>query len=291
MALLLNTQDFEILRRRAVIRRVSLSIQEGDRLGLIGPNGSGKSTLLEILAGRREPDTGEVVLRKGTRLGLRPAGFAVRPGETVRGVIRRALALRGIAGIGMAGARGGNPGPRRIRGFRRGGRDAVRRLAQAPRHRRSAGAGARHPAARRAHQSPGPGRHRVAGKTAAGRAVRLRDGQPRPLLPRKRGHRDGRAEPRLSRRHVLRPRQLQRVSRKEGRVPARAGQAAGSAGESRADRNGMAAARSQGARHQSQGAHRQGPRDDRRTGRSQVPKPHRTPRISILPPRTGRPSA
>ena len=38
-------------------------------------------------------------------------------------------------------------------------------------------------------------------------------------------HANGRTEPRLSRRALLRPRQLQRVSRKERRVPARAGPA------------------------------------------------------------------
>jgi len=48
---------------------VSLSISEGERLGLIGPNGSGKSTLAGILAGLILPDSGLVVLRKGVRLG------------------------------------------------------------------------------------------------------------------------------------------------------------------------------------------------------------------------------
>lgn len=47
---------------------VSINLSDGDRVGLIGPNGSGKSTLLEILAGRIEPDTGAIALRKNTRL-------------------------------------------------------------------------------------------------------------------------------------------------------------------------------------------------------------------------------
>src|SRR4051812_4973357 len=50
-----------------LFRDVSLTIQEGDRLGIVGPNGSGKSTLLQIFAGTIEPDTGEMVLRGGTR--------------------------------------------------------------------------------------------------------------------------------------------------------------------------------------------------------------------------------
>ena len=43
-----------------VFRDVDLVIEPGARLGVVGPNGSGKSTLLDIVAGRREPATGEV---------------------------------------------------------------------------------------------------------------------------------------------------------------------------------------------------------------------------------------
>ncbi len=98
MALLLNTQALaKSYGASFLFRDVSLSVREGDRIGLIGPNGSGKSTLLEILAQRREPDTGEVALRKGTRLAYLPQDSQFPPGETIRAVIRRSLKRAGIA--------------------------------------------------------------------------------------------------------------------------------------------------------------------------------------------------
>ena len=51
-----------------LFQNISFTVSEGDRIGLIGPNGSGKSTLLEILYGRVKPDSGDLAIRKGTRL-------------------------------------------------------------------------------------------------------------------------------------------------------------------------------------------------------------------------------
>ena len=79
-----------------LFRDVSLTIHEGDRLAVIGPNGSGKSTLLEILAGSREPDTGEVTRRKGTRLAYVAQDSQFDAGISIRGVLRRALENTGV---------------------------------------------------------------------------------------------------------------------------------------------------------------------------------------------------
>jgi peptide/nickel transport system ATP-binding protein len=55
--------------RRAVqaLTDVSLTVREGESVGIVGPSGSGKSTLARILAGHLPLDTGEVVL-EGTPL-------------------------------------------------------------------------------------------------------------------------------------------------------------------------------------------------------------------------------
>jgi ABC transport system ATP-binding/permease protein len=70
---------------------ISFIIQERDRIGLIGPNGSGKSTLLRILSGEMSSDTGDVALRKRTRLSYLEQESHFPAGQSVRDVIHTAL--------------------------------------------------------------------------------------------------------------------------------------------------------------------------------------------------------
>jgi len=44
-----------------ILDRIQLTINRGERVGLVGPNGAGKSTLIRILAGIDTPDAGSVV--------------------------------------------------------------------------------------------------------------------------------------------------------------------------------------------------------------------------------------
>ena len=45
-----------------IIRGVNLAVPPGERVGIIGPNGAGKSTLFNLISGRFEPSSGEVLL-------------------------------------------------------------------------------------------------------------------------------------------------------------------------------------------------------------------------------------
>ena len=75
---------------------ISFTVSEGERIGLIGPNGSGKSTLLEILCDRVRPDTGEVAIRKRTRLSLVVQNSEFAGGATIRSVIENSMARAGV---------------------------------------------------------------------------------------------------------------------------------------------------------------------------------------------------
>lgn len=86
-----------------LFENISFTISEGDRIGLIGPNGSGKSTLLGILAGRTDPDNGEVALRKRTRLSYVLQESQFPAGATVRSVVAKAAERSDVAEADRAG--------------------------------------------------------------------------------------------------------------------------------------------------------------------------------------------
>jgi ABC transport system ATP-binding/permease protein len=74
-----------------LFKNISFTVSEGDRIGVIGPNGSGKSTLLEMLCGKTKPDSGDVAVRKGTRLSYVKQISEFVPGVSIEGVIEAAL--------------------------------------------------------------------------------------------------------------------------------------------------------------------------------------------------------
>ena len=67
-----------------VLKGVSFTLQEQERMGLVGVNGSGKSTLMKIIAGIETADSGTVSIQKGLRIGYLAQQGEFREGETVR---------------------------------------------------------------------------------------------------------------------------------------------------------------------------------------------------------------
>ena len=47
---------------RQVLAHVDLTVESGERVGIMAPSGFGKTTLLKILAGYERPESGEVLL-------------------------------------------------------------------------------------------------------------------------------------------------------------------------------------------------------------------------------------
>lgn len=57
---------------RTLFHDISMSVGEGQRIGLIARNGTGKTTLLNILAGADTADSGKVIVTSGLRIGYLP---------------------------------------------------------------------------------------------------------------------------------------------------------------------------------------------------------------------------
>lgn len=55
---------------RVILDKVSFSLEENDKLGIIGVNGSGKTSLFKLITGEYTPTDGEVYISKGKSVGV-----------------------------------------------------------------------------------------------------------------------------------------------------------------------------------------------------------------------------
>src|SRR6185437_1633806 len=69
---------------RPLLDGAQLSVQPGERIGLIGRNGTGKSTLLRVIAGSIQLDDGEVQRRDGLRIAFVEQEPELPPADTLR---------------------------------------------------------------------------------------------------------------------------------------------------------------------------------------------------------------
>ena len=72
---------------KPLLEKVSLGVQEGDRIGVVGLNGGGKTTMLEILAGIEPPDEGRVARGTGLRMAVVTQRGHLPPEETIGQVV------------------------------------------------------------------------------------------------------------------------------------------------------------------------------------------------------------
>ncbi len=75
-----------------VFMDLAFEVRAGERIGLVGPNGAGKTTLMQILAGRDQPDYGNLYVRPGIRVSLLRQEPDFPPGQTLIDVVKSGLA-------------------------------------------------------------------------------------------------------------------------------------------------------------------------------------------------------
>jgi len=82
--------EVEIIR---ALNDVSLSIKDGDRIGIVGPNGAGKTTLLRVMAGILKPSQGEVTIQ-GSVVSMINQGLGMDPQcSGIENIFRRGIFL------------------------------------------------------------------------------------------------------------------------------------------------------------------------------------------------------
>ncbi|NEU05545.1 ribosomal protection-like ABC-F family protein [Clostridium senegalense] len=68
-----------------ILKDITFSINEGEKIGLIGANGAGKSTLFKILTSQMEYDSGELFIDKSKKVGYLSQNLSLESDNTIYG--------------------------------------------------------------------------------------------------------------------------------------------------------------------------------------------------------------
>jgi branched-chain amino acid transport system ATP-binding protein len=98
---------------RAVVD-VSMTLEQGEIVGLIGPNGAGKTTVFGMLSGSLRPTSGTITL-KGRQIQGWPAHRVCRAGLSRTFQVVRPFGSLSVFDNVLVGAKGGGAGERRSR--------------------------------------------------------------------------------------------------------------------------------------------------------------------------------
>ena len=80
---------------QVLLEKVSLSIQSGERIGLLGRNGAGKSTFLKLLGQHIKPDGGELWQQQGIKVAFLNQGLPAADSQSVYDYVLDGLADAG----------------------------------------------------------------------------------------------------------------------------------------------------------------------------------------------------
>jgi ATP-binding cassette subfamily F protein uup len=107
MAVLVDLEGVSVRHGdRTLFDGLSMTVTDGDRVGVVGINGTGKSTLLRVLAGVDQPDEGDVRRGRAIRVGYLEQDPALPQGSVRATVGESWEAAAALQRLGMAEASG-----------------------------------------------------------------------------------------------------------------------------------------------------------------------------------------
>ena len=82
--ILLNIEEVsKAYTDKILMKDISFSIHEGDKIGFIGVNGTGKTTLLKLISGQEEPDDGRIIRSRGLNIEYMKQNVEFDPNSTI----------------------------------------------------------------------------------------------------------------------------------------------------------------------------------------------------------------
>ena len=66
-----------------ILKDITFSVNQGEKIGVVGLNGSGKTTLFNIISGETSSDSGEIYLQKGLNIGYLKQHTSIESSKTV----------------------------------------------------------------------------------------------------------------------------------------------------------------------------------------------------------------
>ena len=92
MPLLTVTNIRHSFGTHAVLDGATMSIEQGEKIGLVGRNGSGKTTLMKVMTGQIKPDAGTTSFQRGARVGYLSQDPSFNPDDSLRDAAEGAFA-------------------------------------------------------------------------------------------------------------------------------------------------------------------------------------------------------
>jgi len=81
---ILTAMELEVhYGEQIILDKASLSVHEGDRIGLVGRNGAGKSTFLKVISNAMPPDSGDIARKKDLVIGFLSQEFTLDESKNV----------------------------------------------------------------------------------------------------------------------------------------------------------------------------------------------------------------